>query len=227
MSVSPDVSTLVAYLSQIAYFQILKPNDLEEIARQAIYYSFTPDEIIFLQEDLSRGLWVVESGNVKISKFSPEGDELILHLLGPGNSFNDVAALDGGPTPANATAMSLVTCWLLPSEALMQMMERHPKMALQAIRMLSGRVRTLTQQIETLTLYPVMARLARFLLEQAENPALSGPGITRAAIASHLATTPETISRVLAKMQEVGAIRFDRHRILITDAALLRSIALL
>jgi len=65
------------------------------------------------------------------------------------------------------------------------------------------------------------------LLAQAENPSLSGPGVTRAAIAAHLATTPETISRALAKLQEAGAIRFDRHRIIITNGELLRSMAVL
>ena len=51
------------------------------------------------------------------------------------------------------------------------------------------------------------------------------PKPARAAIAGHLNTTPETISRVLVKLQDAGAIRFDRHRILITDRDLLRSIA--
>ena len=123
--------------------------------------------------------------------------------------------------------MSLVTAWTVPSAVLLDALERYPAMARAAVRMLAGRVRMLNQQIEDLTLYPVIARLARFLLSQAEDPVLGGPGITRAAIAAHLATTPETVSRMLAKLQESGAVRFDRHRILIVDHDLLRSIAVL
>jgi CRP-like cAMP-binding protein len=76
-------------------------------------------------------------------------------------------------------------------------------------------------------LYSVPARLARFLLSQSEAPALEGPGITRTAIASHLATTPETISRTLRMLEDAGAIRFDRHQILIVNEALLRDLAML
>ncbi len=220
-----DLERLKKHLAAIDYFSVLAPADLDAIAQLAQSRTFEADEVIFLEGDRAVGLWIIADGSVKITKFSAEGGEYILHLLGPGNTFNDIAALDGGPTPANAIAMTLVAAWEIPSEVLAQALERHPRMARASIGMLAGRVRLLSQKLEDLTLYPVMTRLARFLLEQAENPALAGPGITRAAIAAHLATTPETISRVLSKMQAAGAIRFDRHRILITNPDQLRTIA--
>jgi CRP-like cAMP-binding protein len=73
----------------------------------------------------------------------------------------------------------------------------------------------------------VAARLARFLLQQADSSALAEIGVTRAAVAAHLAIAPETVSRVLRSFEETGAIRFDRHHIVITDLAALRTIALL
>ncbi len=220
-------ATLKQHLAQIAYFRVLRPEDLDAIAAQALRRTFAPDEVIFLQGARGEGLWVIESGSVKITKLSAEGDEYILHLLGPGHTFNDIAALDGGPTPANAIALGVVSAWTIPSAVLSRALEAHPRMARAALEVMGSRVRTLSQQLEDLTLYPVMARLARFLLAQAEDPSLSGPGITRAAIAAHLATTPETISRALNSIQEAGAIRFDRHRILITDEDALRTIAVL
>ncbi len=208
-------------------FQDLEPEQIESIAAQAVRYTFEPEQIIFLEDDPCAGLWFIEQGTVKVYKLNPEGGELILHLLGPGDTFNDISALDGSPNPANAAALSISTCWALPYPVMRTALERYPRMALAAIHLLTGRVRQLAGQIEDLTLYSVTARLARFLLTQAEDPSLRGPGVTRAAIAAHLATTPETISRVLARLQEAGAIRFDRHRILITDADMLRSIAML
>jgi CRP/FNR family transcriptional regulator len=219
------VSVLIETLSNLPYFAVLDHHTLHRLAQRALSYSFDADEIIFIEGDEAQGLWIIEDGNVKISKLSADGNEYILHLLGAGSTFNEIAALDGGVTPANAIAMSLVSAWTLTPQTLTEIIETQPKVARAMIKMLTGKVRTLNKQIEDLTLYPVMTRLARFLLEQAENPVLTGPGITRAAIASHLATTPETISRVLAKLQQSGAIRFDRHRIMITNAALLRSIA--
>jgi len=222
-----DLTVLAEHLSNTPYFAPLSSGERHALAARAGFYTFAADEIIFLEGEKHSSLWIIEDGSVKIAKLSPEGSEYILHLLGPGGVFNDVAALDGGPTPANAIAMTLVTVWSLSSALVREVIERHPAVARAAIETLTGRVRTLNRQLEDLTLYPVLVRLARFLIAQAEDPSLSGPGITRAAIAGHLNTTPETISRVLAKLQDAGAIRFDRHRILITDRDLLRSIAVL
>ncbi len=80
-------------------------------------------------------------------------------------------------------------------------------------------------QVEDLALRPVTARLARFLLTQVADPALAHPSVTRALIAGHLATTSESISRSLRVLESAGAIRFDRHRIVITQLDILREMA--
>jgi CRP-like cAMP-binding protein len=76
--------------------------------------------------------------------------------------------------------------------------------------------------MEDLALHSVTARLAHFLLDQIEDTTLKHPSITRALIANHLATTPESISRSLRVLENAGAIRFDRHRIIITQPDILR-----
>jgi DNA-binding MarR family transcriptional regulator len=73
----------------------------------------------------------------------------------------------------------------------------------------------------------VVVRVARLLLKQVEDPALSGAGVTRAALAAHLATTPQTISTALRDLEVAGAIEFDRHQIRIVREDLLRAIAML
>ncbi|WP_119071124.1 Crp/Fnr family transcriptional regulator [Aggregatilinea lenta] len=227
MTRSNPASSLNEYLAKTPYLSVLAPAELNALVRDCMHLMFSPDEVIFLEGDSSRGLWIIEDGNVKITKLGVEGNEYILHLLGPGDTFNDIAALAGGPTPANALAMGLVSVWLLPGEVMDRALDRYPAIARAALAMMGARIRALGHQIEDLTLYPVMVRLARFLLTQAENPSLSGPGVTRAAIAAHLATTPETISRALAKLQDTGTIRFDRHNIIIVNVELLKSVAVL
>lgn len=76
-------------------------------------------------------------------------------------------------------------------------------------------------------MYSVTVRVARLLLNQVDDPALSGTGVTRAALAAHLATTPQTISTALREIEITGAIEFDRHQIRILREDLLRSIAML
>lgn len=227
MSRPANIHSLKEYLSTLQYFQKVDEVVTGALAQESIYREFVPGAMIFFEGDPASGLWVIESGSVKIFKLSPHGEEHILHLLGAGNTFNDIAALDGGANPANAAALSQVTAWVLPSSALERAMLENSQIALNVTRALAGRVRRLVQQIEDLALYSVPVRLARFLLKQSEDPALGGPGITRTAIAAHINTTPQTISNTLRALEEIGAIKFDRHRIFIIREDLLRSIAMI
>jgi len=222
-----DKTEVANRLRALAYFETLDADALERLAEQTQRRHFEVGETIFLEGDPADGLWIIDQGRVKVYKINPEGEEHILHLLGDGNTFNDIAALDGGTNPANAAALSAATLWLVPSDVLRDLLLNNGQVALRVIQILAGRVRVLVQQIEDLALYSVTIRLARFLLKQAEDPALSGPGVTRAAIAAHLATKPETVSRSLRALEANGAIRFDRHRIIIADEHLLRAIAAL
>jgi CRP/FNR family transcriptional regulator len=214
-------------LARHPFFEALAPADRTWMAGRAAARTFGAGEMVYLEGDPCSGLWMIEKGGIKVFKLNPEGTEHILHLLGPGDTFNEISALDGGPHPANAAAMTNAVCWLLPSEAVIQALHTYPGLAISVIGKLTLRVRTLVEHIESLALYPVAARMARFLLQQADSSTLGQTGITRAAIAAHLATTPETVSRVLRSFEEAGAVRFDRHQIVIVDAAALRAIALL
>jgi CRP/FNR family transcriptional regulator len=218
---------VAALLRRLPYFEQVDDGRLAPLAGHAIQRQFETGETIFTDGDSSSGLWLLEAGNVKIYKLTPDGREHILHLWGPGDTFNDVAAFDRGPNAANAAAIGPATAWVIPSEQLQTVLAADPGLALGVIQALARRIRNLVLQVEDLALRSVTARLARFILEQAENPALTSPAVTRALIASYLATTPETVSRALRVLEQAGAIRFDRHRILVTRAELLRDLALI
>jgi CRP/FNR family transcriptional regulator len=217
----------VDLLFALPYFQALERSAVEALARQMSRRDFQTGEAIFFEGEPAAGMWLIERGRVKVFKLNPEGEEHILRFLGPGNTFNDIAAFDGGTNPANTAALAETTLWLLPTDALHRLLQQDARVAARVVRLLAGQVRSLVGQVEDLALYSVTIRLARFLLKQAEDPALSGPGITRAAIAAHLATKPETVSRSLRSLEESGAIQFDRHRILIVREDILKAIAAL
>jgi CRP-like cAMP-binding protein len=219
--------SLPTYLQNLAYFQDLDKAVIQGLAQQTLRRTRRAGELIFLEGEPAAGLWIIESGRVKIYKLNPAGQEHVLHILGEGNTFNDIAALDGGANPANAAALSDVLLWVLPASHLHELIRSDGAFALRVVRILTTRVRILVRKVEDLALYSVVARLARFLLKQAHEPALSGPGVTRAAIAAHLATTPQTISTALRELETGGAIEFNRHQIVIVDEELLRTIALL
>lgn len=216
---------LLDHLRKLPYFAECPQTTLDLLVNHVVKRQFEPGETIFHEGDPALGLWLIESGSVKIFKISLDGGEHILHLLGEGNTFNDIAAFDGGANPAHAAALSKTATCLIPLESLDAALAADPALARRVIRLLATRVRGLVHRFEDLTLYGVVVRLARFLLQQLDDPALSAPGVTRAAIAAYLAATPETISRALHTLENSGAIRFDRHRILIVREDLLRDLA--
>lgn len=220
------MSAIKNRIQSIPYFQGVTDEELNHITAHSALKHFSSGETIFLEGDATNGLWIVESGRVKIFKINPAGDEHILHLRAPYSTFNDIAVLDGGHNPANAAALYPQTSvWLVPADVVTFVLMNNPQVALNVVRMLAKRVRSLVSKIEDLALYSVIVRLARFLLKQADDPNLMG--ITRTAIASHLNTTPQTISVVLRELEAAGAIEFNRHQIIIVNEDGLRSIALL
>ena len=212
-------------LQQLPYFAHAAGLTLSELAQQAVHCTFVPNEMIFLEGEPSAGLWIVEDGHVKAYKLSPDGQEYILRFFGPGDTFNDLAALDDAPNAASATAVTEVSAWVMPTAVFTYALETDHELALAVLQGLVGRVRHLVGQVEDLALRPVTARLAHFLLEQVEDTALAHPAITRALIANHLATTPESVSRSLRVLEEAGALRFDRHQIIISQPETLRKLA--
>ncbi len=217
---------LADLLHRLPYFARLPSARLRVLAQQTTHHVFQAGQSIFIEGESSAGLWNIERGRVKVFRLNLEGREHILHFAGPGDSFNDIAAIDGRSYPANCTALSEVSAWLLPHAVIVIELRRDPEFASVVIDVLANRVRVLVQRVEDLALHSAMARLAGFLLLQSKNPSLSGPGITRAVIAARLATTPETVSRALRELEDQGAIRFDRHRIVISNADLLQQLAL-
>jgi CRP/FNR family transcriptional regulator len=216
------------YINSIAYFEGITSAERNLIADSTLRRMFAANEIIFLEGEKAQGLWIVEQGRVKIYKLSPQGHEHILRLCSPSMTFNDIGALDGGNNPANAAALSAeVKLLLVPSEIITRILKQNPQIALNVIRLLAKRVRSLVGQIEDLALYSVIVRLARFLIKQVDDPSLNGPGVTRTTIAAHLNTTPQTISVALRELETAGAIEFDRHQVAIIDETKLRAIALI
>lgn len=222
------MSDLHAILRSLTYFQGISPETLERVAASTLLKRVESGAIIFIEGEPSAGLWIVRSGHVKIYKLNQDGNEHILHIIGAGSTFNDIAAMDGSTNPANAAALNADTeLWLIPADAFAETLLQEPKLALNLVRQLARRVRTLVGQFEDLALYSVVVRLARFLLKQAEDPSLAGPGVTRTAIAAHINTTPQTLSVALRELEQSGAITFDRQHVRIVREETLRSIAML
>lgn len=182
-------------------------------------------EFILLESEAADALYFVISGIVKVFKTSAEGNEQILQLIRPGDSFNDVPIFDGGPNPASAQAMGPVVLYSIKKSEIQAILRNHPQVALNVAQVLSQKQRNLIALVEDLSFKHVTARLAKILLEYAGDGSAPRQRLTQQEMAAIAGTAREIIGRSLKELEGEGMIRLDHHRIVITDKEALRRMA--
>lgn len=213
-------------LKAVSYFSDLDDVALSLVAQSAIRRVYDSEQVILIEGEPCMGLYIVESGWLKVSKIGIDGREQILQTLGPGDVFNALSVFTDAPNQATVTGLETSAVWMVRREVLLSLMEERPSLARQVIRKLAGRVQYLIQLVEDLSLRSVEARLARLLLEQAEGESVRRRHwATQAEMASRLGTVPDVVNRALRKLSEKEMIRVERHQIQILDKEGLKSIA--
>lgn len=212
-------STVHDLLRKVSYFAKLSPELIDALVAVAVCVQCEAGKTIFLEGDPAIGLFVVEKGVVKISRVSLDGREYIMHVVGPGETFNDVGAMDGGPNPATATAQTDATVWRISRVELHRIARRHPELLWAFVEDMANRARYLVGLVEDLAMRNVRGRLARLLLEEAEGTEFRTVPrmLTQEDMAARLGTVREMVGRTLRSMAASGLIEFDRHKIVILD----------
>ena len=220
------MSVDIEFLKTIPYFQGLGLAELEAIKRFVFEKSFDANELIVVEEEPAQALYFVVSGVVKAFKTSAEGKEQILRLIRPGESFNDVPVFDGEPNVASAAAMGPVVLYGISKSDVGIILRDHPQVAANVVKVLAGRVRHFISLVEDLSFRNVLGRVAKLLLEYAENrTGPERPHLTQQDMAAMIGTAREMVGRSLRALEEKGAIRIDHHRIVLTDKEALRETA--
>lgn len=207
-------------ISGIPIFNGLSESHLQEIKNIAVNKRLNKGELIFSEGDDGNGFFVVVDGQIKIFKLSSEGKEQILHILGAGEPFGQVAMFAGRSFPAYAEAIAKSHLLFFPRHAFIGLISGNPQLGMQMLAVLSMRLRQFTIQIENLSLKEVPGRLASYLIyladEQKKADEVNLP-ISKGQLASLLGTIPETLSRIFAKMSSQGLIEVSGGNIRLTD----------
>jgi CRP/FNR family transcriptional regulator, cyclic AMP receptor protein len=203
------------------FFASLDAGAAASLAARASIRSVERGEIVLLEAEPAGPWCLVARGRIKLTRSSADGRELVLAFVGPGKAFNEVPALDGGPNPATAEAMTRAELVLLPASELRQAVRAHPSVTWAVVGALAGRLRQMTGLVEDLALRSVAERLAKLLLHQAE----AVGEMTQSEMAAALGTVREVVARSLHALAEAGLIRIERHRILIADREALAQLA--
>ncbi len=177
----------------------------------------------FLTEgEISDYLYFIVSGLVKVYKTSTGGREQVLHIAPPGDSLNDVSLYDGGPTAAGMAALTPVTIYMIRKQDIIDIIKSNPQIMLNVIRALAQRIRRDSNLLEDLSSSQVLQRLAKLFLGQFGGEEFTeGLDLTQKDMAGLVGASREMVNRSLRVLEENGAIRLTRRKVLVLDKDIL------
>lgn len=219
---------IAEHFAQTPLFKGLPQGQLEELKDIAVEKKYRKGQTLFAEGSRATGLFVIVSGKIKVYKLSLEGKEQILHIFSSGEFFGEVPMFAGGNYPAHAEALEASRVLFFPRDAFVELLKREPSLALSMLGILSQRLRRFTHLIEDLSLKEVPGRLAAYFLYLSDRTKASDTvelDITKAQLASLLGTIPETLSRILSRMNQQQLIHLEGRRITLIDREALENLA--
>jgi CRP/FNR family transcriptional regulator, cyclic AMP receptor protein len=181
--------------------------------------SYPRGSVILFENDPGDSLFVVRSGRVKVVLIGEDGREVILGVLGVGEYFGEMALIDESPRSAHVIAMEDATLIVLRREDFRRRVESNPNVAWSLLSELSRRLRRADEKIGGLVLLDVPGRIARLLLDIADEAGASiiEKSITHQTIAQMIGASRETVSRAMKDFQDAGWISVERRRISLSN----------
>jgi CRP-like cAMP-binding protein len=211
-------------------FRGLPVPEFERIAALATQRQYREGEIICSQGDPGDALYAVVSGRIRISTGTPDGREVFLNIMEPGDTFGEIALLDGGTRTATATAMIASELVSLRRTQLFDLLLREPAVAVELLRLCGDRLRWTSGLLEDAALLDVPARLAKRLLSLAQlHGEHAGDGrklrISQEDLAGFLGVSRQIVNQQLQSWKAQGWIALGRGSVTVLDERALRAVA--
>ena len=212
------------YLAVLPLFNEMNVDELSRLAEGCHLKRLARGDMVFRVGQPCEEFHVTVIGQVKLFALSPAGQEKVIELVGPGNSFAEALMFTGKPYIVNAQALTDTLLLRVRKEAVLVEIERDPRFALRMLAGISRRLHGLVHDVQAYALHSGMQRVIGYLLrelefeegEHREAVTVSLP-VSKATIASRLSLTPEYFSRVLHELEGAGLIEIDRRDIRILD----------
>ncbi|MCH8937399.1 MAG: Crp/Fnr family transcriptional regulator [Gemmatimonadetes bacterium] len=216
-----------ANLQSIPLFAHLREEDVNRISRFARDRSYPKNSVIVFEEDPGDSLYVVMSGQVKVVLIGEDGREVILSTPSKGDFFGEMSLIDDQPRSAHVIAMEDSQLLVLRREDFHQCLSEMPGIAIGLLRAMCKRLRQADNKIGGLVLLDVPGRVARLLLELADEN--DGEHITKRIthhlIAQMIGSSRETVSRTMRSLVDRGLIEVSRSKIKLCDREILETAA--
>jgi len=214
-----DNEALRSVLKRVPIFSSLSDQEFAFLTPRLVQRRFRTGELIFNEGDACTGLYVVQVGNVRVFKTSPGGREQVLTIEGPGSSVAELPVFDGSNYPASAQAVSDCVLIFLSKQDFQALCLKYPWVALNVLRVVGRRLRTLVGIIEELSFTTVRHRLIALLVRLSKvEGSRTGDRVTvmlpanNSELAAQIGTVRELVSRNLSRLQSEGLILIDNRK---------------
>jgi CRP-like cAMP-binding protein len=209
-----------AYLNQIDLFRQLSPEELQAVDRLAALQEVPRGSLLLEPTRFEPVLYLLKRGYVRLYRVSPEGRQLTVSLLGPGNVFGELEGLSTGTRHSFAEAVTDVVVCTLRDADLERLMRTYPEVAVRMVRVLSTRLRELEDLLERLALASVRTRLLHLLVKLAERFGAPDGRLVRLEVelshqdlADMVGCSRESVTLSLRELAEQGLVRTGRRRL--------------
>lgn len=222
----PERPSNVAVVESCTLLNSLTASEREHLIKSTFMAYAERGETIWLSGSPSSFCAIVASGFVKMTRTTSSGQEVAMELLGPGQAFGLLAAIEGRPFPLSAIAVT--HCWYLkiPTKTLMDVYNSSSPFKDQIVRTLGPRLRRAHSMMSRLSTGSAAERIAAvlFILADSYGQQLGKTvrlvvPLTRQEIGEMAGTTVETTIRVMSRWQKEGLVETDHHVVTILDTA--------
>jgi CRP/FNR family transcriptional regulator, cyclic AMP receptor protein len=228
----PDV-TRTQLLRRVWLFAELDDDELQQIARLARERTCCSGEVLVHQGEASGELFTVIQGRLKVISTAPEGDEVLLSVIGAGEVFGELALLDDLPRSATVCAVEHCRLLVVPRASFRPLLLRMPTLGLRLLKIMAGHVRRLSARTEDATTLDVRTRLAKTLHELAVRFGIPAPRgsiritlrLSQQELGRLVGATREMINRCLRELASSGAVRHEKGGLTVLKPEALRAIA--
>lgn len=219
-AVAPDIPQI---LSRLPLFCELSPEQLGHIAAGTRERRLAKGEMLFQKGDSSQGLFVMIFGQIKLAFPSSQGNEKVVSIIGPRQSFGEALMFMDRPYPLFAESLTDSLLLHISSSVVFELLERDTSFARRMLAGLSQRLHALVHDVESYSLRSSTQRVIGYLLQLCEHED-QGKGerttalpTSKQVIASRLNLTPETLSRIFHDLADAKLITVHGRQITIHD----------
>jgi len=211
-------------------FRGLSAATIQQISALAVRRSYQEGEIVFTQGDPGDALYGVVTGRIRISASTRDGKEMFLNIMEPGDTFGEIALLDGNPRTATASATASSELMIIARAQFLVLLQREPMLAIHLLQLLCQRIRWTSGWAEDSALLPVPPRLARRLLSLAKLHGHHSPSgvqlvISQEEMGRFLGLSRQVVNQYLQDWKAKGWVDLGRGKVTVVDEPALQVVA--